>query len=97
METTLPEVHPSGYPHPDFPGPTDTKRFREDDMGKDKGSLGVPTPVNYPLPFRMDVKQHPTATVGVAYQLSDCAAILRQQLCHKASSVTPPFRCDLLL
>ena len=43
MKTPLPEVHPPGDPRPDFPGPTDAKRLREDEVGKDKGSLGVST------------------------------------------------------
>ena len=50
METSLPEVHPPGDLRPDFPGPTDSQRLCGDDVGKDKGSLGVPTLVNYHLP-----------------------------------------------
>ena len=51
METPLPEVHLPGDPRPDFLGPPDAQRLSDDEMGKDKGSLGVPIPVNYPLPF----------------------------------------------
>ena len=51
MDTPLPEVHPPGDPHPDFPGPRDTQHLREDNLCEDKGSLGVLTPVNYPLSF----------------------------------------------
>ena len=46
METPLPEVHPPGDLRPDLLVPTDAQRLREDDGGKDKGSLGVPTPVS---------------------------------------------------
>ena len=51
METPLPEFHPPGDLCPDLLGPADAQHLREDDAGKDKGSLGVPTPVNYPLPL----------------------------------------------
>ena len=51
MENPLPELHPHGYRRPYFLGPTGTQRLREYDVGKDEGSLGVPTPVDYPLPF----------------------------------------------
>ena len=51
VETPLLEVHLPGDPRPDFPGPTDAQRLRKKDMGKDEGSLGVPTPVENPLLF----------------------------------------------
>ena len=51
LETPLSEVHPPGYTRPDLLGPADDKRLCEDDVGKEKGSLGVPTPVHYPLLF----------------------------------------------
>ena len=46
---------------------------------------------------RMDVKQRPTAPVGVEYQLSDWAASRRQQHYHIAASATLPSRCVPLL
>ena len=52
METPLPEVHPPGYTHPDLPGPADTQRLREDEVGKDEGPLGFPGPPEYSPPFR---------------------------------------------
>ena len=52
VETPLSEVHLPGYLCPDLPGPTDTQRLCEDDMGKDEGPLVVPCPPKYPLPFR---------------------------------------------
>ena len=39
VDTPIPEVHPPGDPGPDLPGPVDTRRFREDNVGKDKGLL----------------------------------------------------------
>ena len=51
MDTPIPEVHPPGDPRLDLPGPVDAQCLREDDVGKYKGSLGVPAPFNYPLPF----------------------------------------------
>ena len=51
MKTPLPEVHLPGDPRPDLTGPADAQRLRKDDMREDKGYLGAPTPVNYPLPF----------------------------------------------
>ena len=51
METPLPEVHLPGDPRLDIPGPADAQHLCGDNVGKEKGSLGVPTPVNYPLPF----------------------------------------------
>ena len=51
METPLPEVHLPDNLRSDLPGPANAQRLREDDLGKDKGYLGVQTPVNYPLPF----------------------------------------------
>ena len=49
VENPLPEIHPPCYSGPDFPGPTDNQRLPEDDVGKDKESLGFPTPVDYPF------------------------------------------------
>ena len=58
MDTPIPEVHPPGDPFPDLLGPADAQRLYEDNVGKDKGSLGVPTPVDYPLPFHnQDVRE----------------------------------------
>ena len=51
METPLPEFYPPDDPRPDLPGPADAQRLREDNVGNDKGYLGVPTPVDKPLPF----------------------------------------------
>ena len=51
MDTLLPEVHPPGDPRPDLLGPVDAQRLCKNDLVEDKGSLRVPTPVNYPLPF----------------------------------------------
>ena len=48
----LSEVHAPGDPCRDLLGPTDAQRLSQHDMGKDEGSLGVPTPLDYPLPFR---------------------------------------------
>ena len=48
----LPEVHPSGDPHPDLPGSADAQCLRENNVGEDKGYLGVPTHTKYPPPFR---------------------------------------------
>ena len=52
METPFPDVHPPVDLCPDLPGPTDTHRIREDNVGKEKGLLGVPGPPEYPLTFR---------------------------------------------
>ena len=51
METPLLEVHLPGDPCPDLLGPTETQRLREDNIGKDEGPLGVPTPSENPPPF----------------------------------------------
>ena len=37
---------------PDLTGPADAQHLREDDVGKDEGSLRVPAPVENLLPFR---------------------------------------------
>ena len=52
METPLHDFHITGDPRPDLMGPADAQRLYEDDVGKDKGFLGVPTLINYPLPFQ---------------------------------------------
>ena len=51
VETPLPEVNPPGDPRPDLPVPVDTQCLHEDNMGEDKGTLRVLTPVDYSLPF----------------------------------------------
>ena len=45
VETSLPEVQGSRYSGTDIPGPADAQPLRKNDVGKDKGSLGVPTQV----------------------------------------------------
>ena len=52
VQTPLPEVHAPRYPGPDLSGPADNQRLREDNVGEDDGSLGVPTPTENPPPFR---------------------------------------------
>ena len=52
VETSLPEVHPPGYPRPYLPGPADAQRLCKNDVGRDKGSLGVPIPSKHLLPLR---------------------------------------------
>ena len=42
MLSPLPEVHAPGDTGPDITGPADAQHLRENDLGKDKGSLGVP-------------------------------------------------------
>ena len=51
VETPLPEVHPPGDPFLDILFPADTQYLRENDVGKDKGPLGVPTPTKSPPSF----------------------------------------------
>ena len=51
IETPLPEVHLPGDSRPDLPGPAYARHLCEDGVGKDKGSLGVSTLVDHPLPF----------------------------------------------
>ena len=51
MDTPLLEVYPPGDLGSDLSGPTDIECFREDNMGKDEGSLGVPGTPEYPPPF----------------------------------------------
>ena len=51
-EPPPPEVHLPGDPCSDTPGPADTQRLCEDDVGKDEGTIGVPTPANNPPSFR---------------------------------------------
>ena len=99
METPLPEAHLPGDPGQNILGPEDSQSLCKNDVGKEKGSLGVTTTNNYPChsAATIAVKRRPTAPEGVAYQLANCAARRRQQLCHKASSGTPLYRCDSLL
>ena len=52
MYTLIPNVHPPGDPSLDLPGPADTQRLCEDDVGKDEGPIVVTGPPEYPLPFR---------------------------------------------
>ena len=52
VETPLLEVHLLSQPGPDLLGPMNAQRLRKNDVGKDEGSLGVPTPAENPLPFR---------------------------------------------
>ena len=42
VETPLPEVHLPHYPGPYLLGPTDSQRLCKNNVGKDKGYLGVP-------------------------------------------------------
>ena len=44
MLSLLPEVHAPGDTRLDLPGLADTQRLCHNDVGKDEGSLGVPTP-----------------------------------------------------
>ena len=46
VETPLLEFHLPNYLRPDLLGPADAQRLFENDVGKDEGSLGVPTPTN---------------------------------------------------
>ena len=41
---SLPEVHALRDPGPDISGLEDAQRIPDNNVGKDKGSLGVPTP-----------------------------------------------------
>ena len=52
METSFPEVHPCCYPRPDIPVPVDAQRICQHNVGKDEGSIGVPTLVKNTLSFR---------------------------------------------
>ena len=47
MQTPLPEVHALHNLCP-----ADAQRLRENGVGEDEGSLGVPTPTEIPAPFR---------------------------------------------
>ena len=55
METFLPEVFPPGDPSLDLLGSTDPHRLCEDGVGKDAGSLGVPTPAEKTPSFRFQI------------------------------------------
>ena len=44
VETPLPEAHPPSDPYPDLLGPADAQRLCKNDVGKEKGHLGVRTP-----------------------------------------------------
>ena len=59
METPIPDVHPPVDLCPDLPCPTDTHNICKDDVGKDKGLLGVPGPPEYPLTFRSQYGREP--------------------------------------
>ena len=52
VEAPLPEVPPVHYSVPDLSGLADAQRLCKNNVVKDKGSLGVPTPAKNPLPFR---------------------------------------------
>ena len=52
MLSPIPEFHAPGDSGPDLTGPEDAQRLCKNDVGEDKGSLGVPTPRDYPPPFR---------------------------------------------
>ena len=52
MLAPLPEVHVPGDSGPDLPGPADAQHLCENDVGKDEGSLRVPTPVEHPPPIQ---------------------------------------------
>ena len=49
--TPLPDVHVPRDPGPDLSGLAEAQRLSENDVGKDEGSLGVPTPIKNPPPF----------------------------------------------
>ena len=51
LETPHPYFHPPGDTRLYRSGPADTQHIRKDDVGEEKGYLGVLTPVNYPLPL----------------------------------------------
>ena len=73
VQTLLSEVHAPRYPGPDLSGLADARRLCKNNVGKDEGSIGVPTPVENTPPFRgQDCREAaPTASEGVAYQLAD--------------------------
>ena len=52
VQNPLPEFHAPRYPCLDLLGPAYTQRLHEDDVGKDKGYIRVPTPTKNPPPFR---------------------------------------------
>ena len=49
MDTSLPEVYPIADPCPNFPGPVDAQLLCEKNVDKDKGTLRVPTLIEYYL------------------------------------------------
>ena len=49
MDSPIPEVHPPGDMVLYLYGPAYVQLFFENDVGKYKGSLGVPDPVQKPL------------------------------------------------
>ena len=51
LETPLPEVHPPGDPCPVLPGPADTQRLCKNDVIKEEGLIGIPTPSKRPPPL----------------------------------------------
>ena len=52
VETPIPDFHPPGYPRPDLFDPADAQRLCKNNVGKDKESLGVQTPIETSLSFR---------------------------------------------
>ena len=52
VDTPIPDIHPPGYPRSDILGPTDTQRLSNNNVGEDKGYLGVPTSAEKPCPLR---------------------------------------------
>ena len=52
VQTSLPEVHAPRDPGLDISVSADAQRLRENDVGEDEGSLGVPNPTENPPPFR---------------------------------------------
>ena len=52
LETPLSEVHALRYPGPDLLASMDAQRICKNNLSEDKGSLGVPTPVENPPSLR---------------------------------------------
>ena len=78
MNTHLTEVHPPTNPCTYFPGSAHAQRLCEKDVGKDEGSLGVPTTAENILTFRSQYgrKTSPYCTRGCGVPASQ----LRGQL-----------------
>ena len=85
METPLSEVHAPGDPGPDLSGPVDAQRLRKNDVGKDEGSLGVPTPVKNPPPFHGEDFQEAAPQRSGGHSVPDF--LLRS----KSASTTLPY------